>query len=135
MGRCNKKITQGTTTLKGDSRGYFAKVKFDDTTEGVFIVDTGATLISISAEFASRINHNTTGKFIKAQTANGIVSRELSRVRKVSVGQASTEGLLIGISPNGYGEGIDGLLGMNFLSRFKVEFDPGSNTMTIEAEQ
>jgi aspartyl protease family protein len=79
-----------------------------------FLVDSGATTTSISAETARLAHVVPTGNFpVLVQTANGIVSAERATAASLVVGTIERHDMAVEISP-AFG-GMD-VLGMNFLS-------------------
>ncbi len=88
-----------------------------------FLVDTGATLVSISAVQADklRIPYKTKGRLVATQTAAGLVSGYMLTLPSVTVGTITLK--------NVEGSVLEGshppipLLGQSFLSRLKMEQD------------
>lgn len=87
---------------------------------GTFILDTGATLTSLTPEFASRSSVELVGKTGRLTTANGQIIVRFAHAKSVSVEgtKVGPAGLVILNSDLGK---HDGLLGMNVLSRFDME--------------
>jgi clan AA aspartic protease (TIGR02281 family) len=97
---------------------------------GTFIMDTGATFVTMNAAFAEKakvqIEPDST---IKMHTANGVVDGKRGRAATVQLRSLQAKDVVIAVQGGGpatYGEGVDGLLGMSFLSRFKVSIDTDS---------
>jgi clan AA aspartic protease (TIGR02281 family) len=93
---------------------------------GNFIIDTGATFVSISNKFArlAKLQWDSQN-LIQVNTANGISTSVLSTADTVSLGPIKAQKVTIGIAPlNDFGEDVDGLLGMSFLARFEVSLTP-----------
>lgn len=94
-------------------------------TRGKFIIDTGATFVSLKRSFAKKakvkINESTS---IRLNTANGIALAKRGRARLIELRSLSAKDIPIIVQPDKkgtYGRGVDGLLGMSFLSRFNVQ--------------
>lgn len=104
-------------------------VKVEAAIEGVkgsFIVDTGATFVTIKKKFAEKAGIKVAGQKIKLTTANGTVDGYLTRAQSIKLRSLEAEKVPIVIQADGendYGSGIDGLIGMSFLSRFDVALD------------
>jgi aspartyl protease family protein len=81
-----------------------------------FMVDTGATYVSVSREFAkaARLPKGIPGYFA---TANGSAEGEILKGHDVVVEGIRVSGLTIAVAPLG---GKVGLLGQNFLRQFEV---------------
>jgi aspartyl protease family protein len=90
----------------------------------LFILDTGTTYVSVKSAFASRakIPESDTGE-ITLITASGQTKAKLSRADKIALGKLEAVNVPVAIQADDkvYGAGIDGLLGMSFLSRFEVQ--------------
>jgi clan AA aspartic protease (TIGR02281 family) len=89
---------------------------------GTFVVDTGATFVSVSDDFARRAKIHVTDQSVKLQTANGIVTAKRGTIEDVRVGGASASQVAAVISDGDVYEGFDGLLGRSFLARFDTTF-------------
>lgn len=115
--------------LAADSRGHYMA---DGTINGVatrFLVDTGATLVILSANEAARIGiAYRQAPQAKARTANGAVSYRSVKLDRVKVGAIELDNVDAGVMEGGY----DGpaLLGMSFLSRTEVSRDGQSMVLT-----
>ncbi len=104
-----------------------------------FVLDTGAGGTIISPPLAKRlgIKPDKRSKPDKAVGAGGQVEVHPVRVKSLQVGEVRLEGLgaaildLTGIS-KALGTDIDGILGFNFLSRFRVTIDYPKQTVTFE---
>ncbi|MBN3764210.1 retroviral-like aspartic protease family protein [Burkholderia sp. Ac-20365] len=95
-------------------------------TEGTFIVDTGASYVSLTSTFAQRahvaFDHAQT---IHVQTANGARDVRLTQADNVSLTGVAASNVPVTVDDKGarsFGAGIDGLLGQSFLSRFETRF-------------
>jgi clan AA aspartic protease (TIGR02281 family) len=93
---------------------------------GTFIMDTGATFVSMKRAFAEKakvqIDQDSN---VKLHTANGEVDGKRGRAATVQLRslQAKDVVVVVQTGQSTYGEGVDGLLGLSFLSRFKVSID------------
>ena len=96
---------------------------------GTFIFDTGASYVSVRTSFAERAKIPTAGASeITLATANGQVKAKLSKADKVTLGKLEAKGVPVAIQEvdgKSYGTGVDGLLGMTFLSRFEIQVAKG----------
>jgi aspartyl protease family protein len=94
-----------------------------------FMVDTGATYVSVSSEFAraARLPQGVPGYF---NTANGTVEGQILKGHDVVVEGVRVSGLTIAVAPLG---GATGLLGQNFLRQFEVSQSGG--VMRLKAAQ
>ncbi|AOK38703.1 hypothetical protein WL90_31055 [Burkholderia cenocepacia] len=96
--------------------------------EGTFIVDTGASYVSLSEGFARRAQVSTErATRIRLQTANGIRDGLLSQAQTVKVGSVEAADVPVSVDierKSPYGTAVDGLLGQSFLSRFEISLTP-----------
>jgi len=95
---------------------------------GTFVLDTGASYVSIKSGFADRAKiSRTAAPEITLYTANGPTKALLSTADKVQLGklEAAKVPILVQKDDGNYGPGVEGLLGMSFLSRFEVQMAGG----------
>lgn len=95
---------------------------------GLFALDTGASYVSITPAFARKAKIPTLGATeITLGTANGQSKGKLATADKVTLGKLEATGVPVAVQveDKGYGPGLDGLLGMSFLSRFEVQMAGG----------
>ncbi len=117
-----------TLTLVADARGHYVVPGSINGASMRFLVDTGATFISLGAADArrARIDHlkGTPGM---TQTANGVVKVWKVRVSNVKVGGIS----LSDVEATVHEQDMPiVLLGMSFLNRMEIKRDGQSMTMT-----
>ena len=117
-----------TVVLTADSRGHFFTVGTINGVSTRFMVDTGATAISLSSEEAKRTGVNyLAGTKVLTQTANGVVPVYRVRLDRVEVGGitlTSVDAIVIegGRLPMA-------LLGMSFLNRMEMRRE--GDTLTL----
>ena len=88
-----------------------------------FMIDTGATYVSVGEDFAraAGLPKGITGYF---NTANGAVEGEIVRGLDVEADALRVSGLSVAITPS---HGMVGLLGQNFLRHFEVSQVAGAS--------
>lgn len=101
----------------------------NDTVQAPFLVDTGASGVSLPSELAQqlgiRVRPDT--PHIRVVTANGVVTRPVVRLDAVEIGGARVEGLYATLNPS-----MDiGLLGGAFFNNFIYRVDAGAGTITL----
>jgi len=72
------------------------------------------------AFMSTRPNQEST---VRLRTANGIVDGKRGRAQTIQLRSLLAKDVPIVVQAGEYGAGIDGLLGMSFLSRFTVNID------------
>jgi aspartyl protease family protein len=92
---------------------------------GTFIMDTGATFVTMNNAFAEKarvqIDREST---VKMHTANGVVDGKRGHAATIQLRSLLAKDVVIVVQSGPFGPGVDGLLGLSFLSRFKVSIDP-----------
>jgi aspartyl protease family protein len=95
-----------------------------------FMVDSGATYVSVDAGFArsAGLPGGTPGYF---NTANGTAAGRIVKGQRVRVRDFEVDGLSVAVMPDG---GAVGLLGQNFLRHFDVTQSAGVMRLRARAE-
>lgn len=95
--------------------------------KGTFILDTGASFVALNDTFAAKAGVDIdTGSSIKLFTANGVTEGKRGRAKSIQLRSLQAQDVAVVVqkdSSGTYGAGVDGLLGMSFLSRFSVKID------------
>src|SRR2546430_11894752 len=117
-----------SATLAADPRGhFFAEASVNDVPMR-FVVDTGASVVVLSAADASRLGVDwRQGPRRMIQTANGATAGYLVKLDKVKVGDIELTNVDATVLEQGLG--AVGLLGMSFLNRVEMQRD--GQTMTL----
>lgn len=130
QGNCatSTEIQKERYALRGEHRVVIAKVDVNGVV-GVFVIDTGASYVSMKSQFADRakIAHANAGE-IKLATANGLAKGKLAKADTISLGKLRATNVPVvvqDVDDKSYGTGVDGLLGLSFLSRFEVQMADG----------
>jgi aspartyl protease family protein len=102
---------------------------------GTFIVDSGATYLSVTTAFSdkAKIKPNA-GVLIPMKTVGGTVQAAMGTAGVVTVGNAEARNVTVAViqdSRDPFGARIDGLLGMSFLARFNTRLNPDSIDLTV----
>jgi aspartyl protease family protein len=108
----------GSVTLSADARGHFVTRGTVNGRPVEFLVDTGATLTTLSRDDAKRIGlEYEDGTPIRSRTANGVVQGWRVSLDTVRVGDATVRDVAAMVIDTNLGVG---LLGMSFLDRFDI---------------
>ena len=117
-----------TAVLTADGKGHFMTSGNINGASVRFIVDTGASLISLGASDARRIGVDVSkGQPGRTQTANGVVGMTQVKLDTVRVGDIVLNSVDASILAN---DMPVVLLGMSFLNR--MEMQRSGNTMTLK---
>jgi len=110
--------------MAGSENHFFVEVVINGRGKARLLLDTGASMITLSQNAASRLGLNyMDAPKITFSTAGGMVEMPLIALDSVAVEGASASLVETAINPMDMGQDIDGLLGMSFLSNFKFEID------------
>lgn len=125
-GACETSYAKGGDQFPTQGGGAIrVRVKVNDV-EGTFIVDTGASFVSLTRGFAERAGVAVEGaRKVRLQTASGVSNGLLATAASIKVGKVRATDVTAVVhqeQSRPFGEKIDGLLGQSFLSRFDVTF-------------
>ncbi|MEC7641257.1 MAG: retropepsin-like aspartic protease [Nitrospinota bacterium] len=111
---------------------FFIDTRLNGQTQAKLLLDTGATTVVLSEKLAQKLGFNYfhTMPQVKAETAGGTIWAPLLSLRKVRAGVAVVEEVEAIISPKLIK--VDGLMGMTFLSQFKMKLDHASAVLTLK---
>jgi predicted aspartyl protease len=130
QGNCDTNYASGSAriAIPGQSNVHFLRV-FVNGVEGNFILDTGATFLTVSSQFASKARiHTEPANQVVMKTVGGTALADIGYAAKITIGKAEASGVVVAVhrndGANPFGDRIDGLLGMSFLARFKLNISP-----------
>jgi clan AA aspartic protease (TIGR02281 family) len=119
--------------IPGQSNVHFLRVLVN-TVDGNFVLDTGATFVGVTSQFASKARINTEpGNQVIMKTVGGTALADIGYAAKIAVGKAEASGVVVAVHRDGakpFGDGVDGLLGMSFLARFQLNISPTAIELT-----
>lgn len=124
-----KVMAHGVLEIPRDRDGHFRVAGSVNGVAVQFMVDTGASIISITDALAERA-HLPEGVPISFQTANGVRQGSMSRAERIEVGPLVVNDLRVGTGYTGESD-KDALLGQNFLRYFDVSIS--GNSMVLKA--
>ena len=113
-------------TLERNHYGHYVANGKINSQPVVFMLDTGATDVSIPSEIAQKLNL-LKGPSATYQTANGPVVVALTKLDSISLGEIKLHDVRATINPGYHSNEI--LLGMSFLKH--LEFSQRGNTLTL----
>ncbi|HMW17763.1 MAG TPA: TIGR02281 family clan AA aspartic protease [Accumulibacter sp.] len=121
-------VSGATAVLTADNNGHFLTTGTVNGTSVRFLVDTGATLIALSAADARRIGLDPRkGQPVIVNTANGQAQVSKVRLDTVRIGELVVNGVDAVVHPQDL---PINLLGMSFLNRMEMQRD--GQTMTLK---
>ena len=117
-----------TVKLGADSQGHFISMGAVNGNSVTFLLDTGASVVTLSASEASRMGINyKAGQMVGASTANGVIPAWRVTFNNVRLGNISlnqVEGIVVETSMPA------ALLGMSFLNRTDMQREGQIMTLT-----
>lgn len=112
--------------LERNRHGHYVSNGFINGQPVVFLLDTGATVVSVPQRVAQRLSLRA-GAPSYANTANGMITTYSTRLDSVSIGDISLNNVAAHINPHISANEV--LLGMSFLK--KLELLQKGNTLTL----
>lgn len=120
--------SQQRIVLGADERGHFTGIGAINGQTMSFVIDTGATLVTIGMSDADRMRLDyKNGRRIFVETANGRVPGHLLTLERVRIGEVEVYGVEALVTPQPMSTV---LVGNSYLTRFQMRRD--SNIMTLE---
>jgi clan AA aspartic protease (TIGR02281 family) len=103
-------------------------------TPAKLVVDTGASYTMISAATAREleIDPNRSQRTLPFQTANGVIQAPLASLESIAVGGMEIKNLTAAIHDAVPSSQVAGLLGLNFLSNFRMDIDTQKGLLHLE---
>jgi hypothetical protein len=105
-------------------------VTLNQTITGNLMLDTGATHTVISQRLAGILSLRPLGRSA-VQTVGGVIAVTISRLRSLKVGAAEVSDLPIVVHDFSRDPRIDGLLGMDFLGRYRFGLDAQRQVLVL----
>jgi predicted aspartyl protease len=135
QGACDKRHATGTARVPFAVRSGVRTLNVVvNNVPGTMILDTGATFVSITSRFATKARVTTQpGNHVIMKTVGGKALADIGYANSISAGKAVASGVTTAVMRDDgepFGKGVDGLLGMSFLSRFNVRLSPTQVEMT-----
>ncbi|MFA5147722.1 MAG: retropepsin-like aspartic protease [Candidatus Omnitrophota bacterium] len=131
-----KGLNRDSVSLTKTANGMTVKAVLNGSTSCLLAVDTGASIVVISKEVAKRIetNPNETIEDVNFTLADGSTTKsDVIIVKSIRVGNSTAYNVPVAVADNPPGHGIDGLLGMSFLSNFNIKMDVANEKLVLES--
>ena len=103
-------------------------------TAAKFVVDTGASYTMISSAVARELDIDLTQnqRTMPFQTANGLIQAPLTNIESITVGGMEIKNLIAAVHDAVPDPQVAGLLGLNFLSNFRMDIDTQKGMLHLE---
>jgi clan AA aspartic protease (TIGR02281 family) len=135
QGKCDRQYASGTARVPIlGATGVHSLTVVVNGVAGNLILDTGATFVSVTPQFASKARIDTEpDNQVIMKTVGGTALADIGYAAKIAVGKAEASGVVVAVhrgSAKPFGDGLDGLLGMSFLARFQLNISPTAIELT-----
>jgi len=117
--------------LRGDGTSWMVQATINGRTRGIFLLDTGASYCVIAPSLARELALAPTGSFATVHTANGAVRAPVVRLRLLELGTTRAHDVQA-IVHDAVGPQLDGVIGLNFLNRYRYAVDPQRRELELE---
>jgi clan AA aspartic protease (TIGR02281 family) len=115
------------------SGGQLLVKAFLDNHEPVtLMIDTGAAMTILQPQLLDRLGYDLNGRQAYFSTANGVVQAPVVAINRLALGQIGIDQLSVGALSLQLAEGVDGLLGMNFLRRYQFRIDQDRGLLYLD---
>ncbi len=120
--------------LTGEGATAVVRVVLNGREQVNFIVDTGASYTVISRSTARKlgIKLRKKGPKVRLQTANGMIDAPIVSLESVEVGGMRVTDLKAAVHDFSKDRAVSGLLGLNFLSHFRLDIDTKKGILVLE---
>lgn len=125
-------LPRGTIVVPVETTGssVIVSVTLNRAMRANLILDTGATTTMVSRRIASELGLRTVA-YRTGITVGGVIRRPIARLRSLKVGEAEIQNLLVSVHDFHPNPRIEGLLGLDFLSRFHVSLDSRKQQLVL----
>lgn len=113
---------------------YLIQTRFNGSTETDLLIDTGASLTTISQQTFDSVRDHTRFEFLQHRlfnTAGGVTRGQVYRVARFSIGDISIANIEIAVLDLPDKSQLKGLLGMNVLHRFRFHLDQDQSILYL----
>lgn len=117
--------------LRGDGTSWTVQATVNGRTRALFLLDTGASYCVIAPGLARQLALPPTGSFATVHTANGAVRAPVVRLRTLEL-EGTRAHDIQAIVHDAVGPQLDGVLGLNFLNRYRYAVDPQQRILELE---
>ncbi len=98
---------------------------------GTFLLDSGASSILLYRPFSDKVKVTKLGRTAFSGVNGGMMGARLARVDAIQVGKNTLKNVIVTLAGGEFAEGIDGILGYDFLAGALVDVDTADQTIRI----
>lgn len=135
LGECDRLSSGERAEIRfpAGARSIPVRARFNDQHVGTFLLDTGASMVTVTQKFASAIGLTPQpGKSLTMHSATGVHRAKLASARSIEVQGMRAEQVPVAVLDDML-EDLDGLLGLSFLSRFELQVDTARGVAVLQA--
>ncbi|MBI2534423.1 MAG: TIGR02281 family clan AA aspartic protease [Deltaproteobacteria bacterium] len=127
-------VTKASVPFEKRGQVVVIEAMLNGKTPAKLVVDTGATYTMISAATAKELDIDPSGseRRLPIQTANGMIQAPLTSLESINVGGLEMKNLTAVIHDVVANSQLAGLLGLNFLSNFRMDIDTQKGLLHLE---
>ncbi len=126
---------ESAVSLEKHGNQYLVQLTLDDQTNVRLLIDTGASVTTLSRSAFTRISSQINAQELGSRmfsTANGITKGSIVGLDSVSLGEFRLPDTKLAVLDFEMANNIDGLLGMNVLGRFKFQIEPTAPQLLLQ---
>lgn len=129
-------VTHAVVPMDLQPKALFVTAHINNHKEGHFILDTGATYMSISNEMAEELGLDLTRtEMVPITTANGRIEVPKVVLKSVKVNGLEAKNVEATVMNFKKDASFSGLLGLSFINQFKLTIDPNKGHLLFEPLQ
>ncbi len=126
-------VTHAVVPMDLQPKALFVTANINNRQEGHFILDTGATYMSISKEMAEELGLDLTRtEMVPITTANGKIEVPKVILKSVKVNGLEAKNVEATVMNFKKDASFSGLLGLSFINQFKLTIDPNKGHLMFE---
>lgn len=126
-------ITHAVVPMELQPKALFVTANINNRQEGHFILDTGATYMSISKEMAEELGIDLSRtEMVPITTANGKIEVPKVILKSVKVNGLEAKNVEATVMNFKKDASFSGLLGLSFINQFKLTIDPNQGHLLFE---
>ncbi len=128
-------LNRDAVAVSKTDHGMTVKAVLNGEVTCLLAVDTGAAVVVITKSLADRleINPNDSQEDVQFTLADGsIIKSKVVKIKSVRVGNSTIHDVAAAVTDKAPGAGVDGLLGMSFLSNFNIKMDVANGQLVLE---
>lgn len=126
-------VTHAVVPMDLQPKALFVTASINNRQDGNFILDTGATYMSISKEMAEELGLDLTRtEMVPITTANGKIEVPKVVLKSVKVNGLEAKNVEATVMNFKKDASFSGLLGLSFINQFKLTIDPNKGHLMFE---